>query len=136
SMSDLARIDGLIRSGLGKFLVKHRYGTVLGSSYIRFRRSLKVFQKVELKTRFVGYEEKWFYMEHRFESEDNLIACGIVKATFIKSGKSVRTEDVLKEFMKDEEYKKFATVPSYIQDWIQMEADLKTALSKEYKNES
>ncbi|MGN6670342.1 MAG: thioesterase family protein [Candidatus Nucleicultricaceae bacterium] len=136
SLSDLARIDGLIRSGLGKFLVKNGYGTVLGSSYIRFRRGLKLFQKLDLRTRFVGYDDKWFYMEHHFESGDQLIACSIVKATFTKGGKSMRTEDVFKQFIPDHEYKKYATVPSYIHDWIQMEIDLKTALSKEYNNES
>ena len=99
SMSDLARVDSLMRSGLGRFLAKNGYGTVLGSSYIRFRRSLQLFQKVTVRTRLVGFDTKWFYIEHYFESNGQLIASSIIKGIFIKQGKSVKIEQVLKEFL-------------------------------------
>lgn len=136
SMTDLARVDRLIRSGLNKFMAQNKYGTVLGSSYIRFRRSLSVFQKVTVRTRFLGYDERWFYIEHYFESKGALIASSIVKAIFTKNGKSVPAMDFLKEFAPDSDFSAYKKLPPYVHDWIKMEGTMKQALAEEYTNEA
>ena len=136
SMTDLARVDRLIRSGMNKFMVKNKYGTVLGSSYIRFRRSLSAFQKVTVRTRFLGYDEKWFYIEHYFESKGALVASSIVKAIFTKNGRSVPALDLLKEFAHDTDFSEYKKLPPYVHDWIRMEGTMKQALAEEYTNEA
>jgi acyl-CoA thioesterase FadM len=136
SMTDLARVDRLIRSDMNKFLSQNQYGTVLGSSYIRFRRSLPLFQKVTIRTRFLGYDEKWFYIEHYFESKGALVASSIVKAIFTKNGKSIPVVELLKEFAPDADFSKYTNLPQYVHDWVHMECNMKQALAEEYTNDA
>lgn len=136
SLTDLARVDRLIRTGMNKFLVQNKCGTVLGSSYIRFRRSLSVFQKVTVRTRFLGYDEKWFYIEHYFESKGVLVASSIVKAIFTKNGKPIPAVDFLKEFAPYSDFSDYKKLPTYVHDWVHMEGNMKQALAGEYTNDS
>ncbi len=95
SVMDLGRTDFLIRSGLGQYFLKNRWQAVLGSASLRFRRSLRPFQAYKLKTQIVGLDEKWAYIEQRFESEEGLVAYGIVRGIFTVKGKSIPIKDVL-----------------------------------------
>lgn len=46
---------------------------------MRFRRPLTIFQRYQLKTRVVGWDERWFFIEQRFERDGNVAAWGVIK---------------------------------------------------------
>ena len=74
SLMDLGRMDLLGRMRLLKPIFKRRWLPVLGAANIRFRRSLEPFEKFNLRTRVVYWDEKWFYMEQVFEKRDGSVA--------------------------------------------------------------
>ena len=79
---DLGRWDLVVRTGLWRELWRRRWFPVVASATLRFRRSLDPWQRYILVTRVVAWDEKWCYLEQRFERSGKLHAVGRVKALF------------------------------------------------------
>jgi acyl-CoA thioesterase FadM len=82
TVMDLGRFDLTFRTGLGGLMLKRRWRPVVGSAKIRYRRSLDPFQRFELHTRLLAWDDKWFYLEQRFLRHGDLYAEAFVKALF------------------------------------------------------
>jgi acyl-CoA thioesterase FadM len=82
TLMDLGRFDLVVRSGLGRAIWRRRWRPMVGSATIRFRRALLPFQRFELKTRVVCWDEKWIYLEQRFVVGGHAVAIGLVKGLF------------------------------------------------------
>jgi len=80
SFMDLGRVDLLNRLGLARLAFRGRWLPVLGGVTIRYQRPLHLFQTVELVTRIVGWDEKWFYLEQRFERPGKPVATAYARA--------------------------------------------------------
>lgn len=82
AMMDLGRIELLLRAGVMRRILKRRWLPVVSMANVYYRRQINPLQVFELHTRLLGWDEKWFYLEQRFESETGLMAVGIVKGLF------------------------------------------------------
>jgi acyl-CoA thioesterase FadM len=97
SILDLARVDLMARSGLWQKLKNLGWYPVVVEESMIFRRSLKVFNRYEVRTQVVGWDEKQIIMQQAFWHHDVEVATGIVKARFLKiSGGSIPTTELLK----------------------------------------
>ena len=94
SIMDLGRFDLTIRNGLLGATLRRGMRPVVGSVMIRYRRSLDPFQRYTLRTRALCWDEKWVYLEQRFERAGELAAVGVVKALFVGKSGPVPTRDV------------------------------------------
>ena len=121
SVMDLGRTDLLIRTGLGKLSWQKKWGSVLGSATIRWRRGLKLFQKYEIHTRVVGWDDKWFYLDQKILSGGHVISHAIVKAIFVKKGGSLMAKDIVKMVVGDEMSSESPTIPEAILYWNKSE---------------
>ncbi|MDR3527593.1 MAG: thioesterase family protein [Rhizomicrobium sp.] len=83
ALMDVGRVDLILRTGLWRAMWQHRWSAVLAGSLVRYRRSLKPFQRLELKSRLIGWDEKWFYIEHRIEAGGALACQAIVRGAFL-----------------------------------------------------
>lgn len=119
SLMDLGRFDLTIRAGLLRAALRRGWRPVVGSILIRYRRSLDPFQRYELRTRAVCWDEKWIYLEQRFERDGELAAVALVKALFVGKGGSVPTREFLASvgFTADS-----PPVPEAIEHWRRSEA--------------
>lgn len=95
SIMDLGRFDLIARTGLLRTIVKNRWAPVAGAVAIRYRAQLKPFQRYELISRLVCWDDKWTYIEQRFERRGRLIAVAHVKALFRSGGRSVPSQALL-----------------------------------------
>ena len=102
TMMDLGRIDLLLRSEIGQYALQQRWNPIIASSMMRYRRSLKVFQNYQLRTRIVAWDDKWFYLEQVFERKGHIIAIGFVKGLFVSTKGKVPTTAVFKGVTTDE----------------------------------
>ena len=82
TLMDLGRFDLMVRAGLGRPAWRNRWRPLLGSAMIRFRRSLGPFQKFQLRTRLVCWDERWFVFEQRFESGGRIHAVAHARGLF------------------------------------------------------
>jgi hypothetical protein len=84
---------------------------MVGSAVIRFRRGLGPFECYELRTRVVWWDDKWFWIEQRFERNGRVLATGAVKGLFRQPTGNVPTPEVLGQLGVTER-------PGGIPDWI------------------
>jgi YbgC/YbaW family acyl-CoA thioester hydrolase len=84
SLLDLGRIDFMIKTGMYKKIKENKLYPVIASEGIKFKRSLKLFQKFEIKTKFSGFDEKYVYLEQSFWSKEKIYAKAIIKSIFLK----------------------------------------------------
>jgi acyl-CoA thioesterase FadM len=80
---DLGRLHLVSQLGLLRRVVKNRWKPVLAAAEINFIRSLGPFQKFDVLTRVITWDDKYVYMEQRFEAEDTLCAHAFVKGLFL-----------------------------------------------------
>ena len=72
TLMDLGRFALIRRTGALVALRRHGAIWLLGGIAAHYIRPLKLFQRVELTTRVVSWDEKWIYLEQRFERGDTL----------------------------------------------------------------
>ena len=129
AIMDVGRIDLLIRSHLFQETRKIKAMPVLSTAAMRYRISLQPFQRYELETRLVCWDEKWLYIEHRFIISDGpkagaVAAIGLVKGVFyIGQGKgTVPTQQLLEMTGMHQESPEF---PDYVTDYIKADESLR-----------
>lgn len=83
SFMDLGRVHLVAQAGLLPHVVRNHWKPVLAAAEINFIRSLAPLQKFELVTRVVTWDDKYFYMEQRFERRGVLHAHAFVKGLFL-----------------------------------------------------
>jgi acyl-CoA thioesterase FadM len=97
TLMDSGRFDLMARIGFLPVLRRNKWISVLGAANIRFLRPLRPFQRFELSTRLVCWDEKWFYIEQRFHSEGRLVAEALVSGLMRAKGRSIPTPEALRE---------------------------------------
>lgn len=65
SLFDLGRYDLMARSGMWKGARARGWHPVVQAEQITFRRSITFMTKFEIHTRFIGMDDRCFYIEHR-----------------------------------------------------------------------
>tara|TARA_A100001037_G_scaffold137597_1_gene124474 strand:+ start:202 stop:732 length:531 start_codon:yes stop_codon:yes gene_type:complete len=96
TITDPVRIEMLIRAGVWAVLRRQGLHPVLAGETIQFRRALKPFQRYELRTRTLGWDEKFFYVEHRFMRGETVHALALVKVRLVGAGRP-KPIDILRQ---------------------------------------
>lgn len=121
TLMDLGRLDLTARLGLVRLIVRERWAPVLGSAMIRFRRSLHPFDRYTLHTRILAWDQKWFYIEQRFERRGEVAAVAVVKGLFRGPAGTVPPAEVARRTGADGES---PPIPPGIAAWEDAEARL------------
>lgn len=87
TIADVARLDFLLRAGAFQTFEKNKVYPVVASEMMRFKKSLRLFQRFQLTTQIMGWDEKFFYILHHYKNNNEVYALGLVKACFIQKGK-------------------------------------------------
>ena len=56
---------------------------MVAAATIRFRRGLAPFQRYDMRTRILGWDHKWFFMEQTFEVAGHIHAQALIKGIFL-----------------------------------------------------
>lgn len=80
SIMDLGRVDMMVRNGFWAIARKHGWFPVVGSVRVDYRRQLTVFQRYEMTTQIVGWDDRWIFLEQQFLVGDKLHARALFKA--------------------------------------------------------
>lgn len=116
TLMDLGRIDLLLRSDAYHAIRKNGWYPVLAAETIRFKRSLKLFQKFVIRTRVVGWDERSIYLEQQFISNGKLAAKALVDARFLKKkGGNVAPAELLTLLNIDQSP---PNIPEWVATWV------------------
>lgn len=118
SIMDLGRIDLMIRTDLGAAVIKKRWKPLVGAVTMRYKQSLTPFQRYRLRTKVIGWDEKWLYIEQRFERGNRTIAVGIVKVLFRGEHRNITPEQTLKAIHVNIDA---PDLPEKVKRWLSME---------------
>ena len=97
ALMDLGRMDIAFRAGLLKSMFKNKWVPVATLNTIRYRYPLKIFQKYQLRTKIVWWDDKTGYFRQVFERKGRVVATGYVCATFLGPDGPIAPEVILAE---------------------------------------
>ena len=123
TLMDLGRIDLMARHGTLRQARKHRWQPVVAAQTIVYRRGLKPFQRYSLHSRVVCWDDKFIYLDQRFQTGGKLAASAIVKAAVRRDGRTLRPRELLKAIGKE---RRSPPMPPAIKAW---------ALAEEWSSE-
>lgn len=104
TLLDLGRVDMTIRSGSQRGLDERGWFPVVVGESIRFRRSMRLWERFTVVTRVVGWDERVIYVDHRVERTrrdrtSEVVAEAWVVARFLsRAGGTVPSRDVAEAF--------------------------------------
>ena len=81
-LADLGRTHWVVRTGMLKIAREQKALPIVADAIAKFRRDIKAFQAFEIRTRLVGWDRKWGFVEHRFVREDRVIGVVAIRGVF------------------------------------------------------
>jgi hypothetical protein len=109
----------MFRSGAIKLWLGKGWQPLVGFSMCRHFKALKVFQGFTLKTKILGWDEKWIYFEQRFEAKGTLYALGLVKGLMAGKDGPVPTARLLEVLGLQNQAS--PALPAYVGPWLESE---------------
>lgn len=82
TLADIGRVDWFSRSGVLQLARRQKAIPVVGDAIAKFRRELKVGQSFEIRTRLVGWDHRWGFVEHRFYRQNRVIGVVGIRGVF------------------------------------------------------
>lgn len=117
---DVARADWMIRTGVARTIRKNRWAPLLGGGFIRFRHSLHFLQTFRVRTRLLGWDHRWFFLEHVFlDRKGRCVAKGISRAALRSEGAWVCTTRVAQGVHPDAIQS--PELPDHVPEWLRLE---------------
>ncbi|MDX9669116.1 MULTISPECIES: thioesterase family protein [unclassified Pseudomonas] len=116
SLADLGRLHFLWSVGTLGGILKNGWMPLVGNVDIEYRKSIKLFQRFEVKTELLYWDEKWFYFQHVFMLGSKVSAVANVKALLID--RSRKTVEPARIFALIGECPERPAVPDSIKDWV------------------
>ncbi|CAM6002061.1 unnamed protein product [Sphagnum balticum] len=121
NIMDLARVEHVIRVGIMKQMLRHGWFILVGGQCIRYRKTLKRWQRYEVRSRILGWDNKWFYVTQWFERKGEIYAVGTVRALFRDSKGNIPPDVVAKSagFLERSPHLDHA-----LSNWLNVETEL------------
>src|SRR5262249_35032801 len=73
TLAAIGRVDWFLRSGTLQLARRHNAIPVVADALAKFRRELRLGQQFEIRTRLVGWDTRWGFLEHRFYRDGRVI---------------------------------------------------------------
>jgi len=95
TIMDVGRLDLLSRSGVASLLRAKGWYPVVVAETITFKRSLKLFERFDIVTEVLGWDERSLYLQQDFLRGDSLVASAIIRGRFLgRDGSRVTPQQV------------------------------------------
>jgi len=114
TLYDLGRFDLAIRTGLAQILVRRRWGLVVAGSSIRYRKQVKIFDKVTMHSQVVGLEGRWIYVAQSMWVRGEPTSTVLLRTGVISRGKIISIDELL-DAMQVENW--VPEVPAWVTAW-------------------
>jgi len=116
---DVARAEWMARTGVLATMWDNRWSAVLGGGLTRYRLSLKLMQKYQVRTQLMHWDERWFFFEHAFiDHQGRRVAVGISRAALRSAGDWVSTNDIVTAVAP---HATNPPPPDYLQHWLTLD---------------
>ncbi|WP_234497775.1 acyl-CoA thioesterase [Vibrio maritimus] len=118
TLYDLGRTALSVKCGLMKTLKQQRWGLVVAGSSVRYRKRVRMFDKITMKTQCVATDDKWFYLEQSMWVKGAPCSSVLIRAGVTSKEGIVPPSKVI-EAAGEEEMS--TDIPMWVQEWIDSE---------------
>ena len=120
SLFDLGRYGLAQRTGLNNALRKHRWGLTTAGANVRYRHRIKIFERFEMRSKLVFWDEKFAYIEQVMLNSDGLCANHLLfRGGMVNKNGLVPMVEVAKALGHSGES---PDCPTWVADWIDSES--------------
>lgn len=113
TLYDLGRFDLSIKIGLVKILKEQKWGLVVAGCTLRYRKRIRMFDPVEMRTRVLGWDDRWIYIYQSMWVRGEPCSAALMRTGITRGGRTVPTSEVA-EAMGAEA----APLPAWVDEWI------------------
>lgn len=131
SLMDLGRVDVMFHSGAFRLWFKQGWQPLVAWSCCRHFKPLNLFQGFEIRTRILGWDEKWIYFEQRFTRGGQLHALAAVKALMAGNRRLISTEELFDA--TGHAQRQSPPLPDWVHSWLKAERQAIDALKQEVR---
>jgi len=89
-----ARWDHPVQTGTWDIMLKEKLNFIVAGIEMGYIREIRWGKKFQVESRYLGWDEKYLYLEQRFVADGKIHAYGLVKAVFLQRGKMTAPEKV------------------------------------------
>ena len=119
TLFDLGRLLLGKRTGLLKALKRERWGMTMAGVCVRYRRRLRAFESFEMRSKAIGWDDKFFYLDQQMWKKNGECANQVIYRVAITDKNGIVATARVREAVGtvDGEW----ILPHWVQDWIQAE---------------
>ncbi|AJE44744.1 acyl-CoA thioesterase [Celeribacter indicus] len=119
TLFDLGRLPASIRTGVADAVKDGGYGMAVAGVSVRYRRRVTAFQKLEMWTRFVGFDGKFFYIEQSmWDRKGECCNHILVRGALLKNRRMVPPHEFMSQLSPDIEP---PALPDWVRAWCEAE---------------
>ena len=89
-----ARWDHPVQTNTWDVMLKQKLNFIVAGIEMGYIREIRLGKTFDVETRYLGWDEKYFYLEQRFIADGKIHAYGLVKAIFLQQGKKTDPDQV------------------------------------------
>ncbi|MFD2175559.1 acyl-CoA thioesterase [Rhodobacter lacus] len=115
TLFDLGRIALAAQTGLTATLMKNRWGIVVAGNTTRYRKRITMFQRFEMRTRCLGWDQRFVYMEQSMWRKDACCNHILIRGAITSKAGIVAPQQVVEAMGHRGES---PALPAWVQAWI------------------
>jgi len=119
TLFDLGRIPLAQRVGLMKVLRREHWGLTMAGATVRYRRRVKMFHKVEMRSRALGHDDRFMYLQQSMWRGGEAVNSVVYRGAVVDQNGIVPIARVLAA-MGAQDWN--PTLPDWVAGWIESEA--------------
>ena len=97
TLYDLGRFGMAARIGLLGALRRRRWGLAVAGASVRYRRRITAFQRIEMRTRVAGWDDRFFYLVQSMWVGGACCSEALLRTAVVAGGRSVPSAEVAAE---------------------------------------
>lgn len=118
TLYDLGRFDHAQRIGLIPVLKPNGWGFAVGGASVRYRKRVRAFDRIEMKTTVLGRDERWFYTRQSMLVRGETVSSTLMRTCCTSRAGGVPT-DAVAEALGAPDWR--PALPDWVRAWIEAE---------------
>lgn len=117
---DLGRLPMAMRSGFAAVMKREGWGITVAGNTLRYRRRVRSFQRIEMISRVIGWDQRFFYMEQSMWRHGDCTSHMLLRSAVTDRNGIVPTEKVVAALGHDGPG---PDLPGWVAAWIAADAE-------------
>lgn len=119
TLYDMGRLPLASRAGLIQVMKDNQWGMTMAGATVRYRRRVRMFDRIEMRSRAVCWDDKFLYLEQSMRVRGEATSHILYRAAFTGKDGIVPPEDVLRAMGGDMPEPE---MPNWIKSWSKAES--------------